>query len=92
MRLIAYDYEYTFFQSGGVKCNFNLGVYIFKDGDVYISYCPSLDISGYGKDEEEAKDSFGEVMRQHVMYCVEHETLAKDLLNHGWKSKNFDCK
>ena len=75
-----------------MKCNFNLGVYIFKEGDVYISYCPALDISGYGKDEEEANNSFGEVMRQHVMYCVENGTLAEDLHNHGWESKNFDCK
>lgn len=76
------------YQSGGVKCNFNLGVYIFKEGDVYISYCPALDISGYGKDEKEAKDSFGEVMKQYIMYCVEHGTLAEDLRGHGWKVKD----
>lgn len=76
------------YHSGGVECNFNLGVYIFKEGDFYISYCPALDISGYGLNEEEAKESFGEVMRQYITYCVEHGTLAEDLRKHGWKVKS----
>ena len=35
----------------------SVSVYVFKENDVFIAYCPSLDISGYNTTEEEARHS-----------------------------------
>lgn len=72
--------------------NFLLSVYIFTENNIYIAYCPALDISGYGEKEEDAKKSFGEVMRQYIEYCVHKNTLVKDLQKHGWKVRSVKQK
>ena len=38
--------------------NVSLDVFSYKEGDVRIMYSPALDLSGYGKNVEEAKRSF----------------------------------
>lgn len=37
---------------------------LFYEGKVVICYCPELDLSGYGFDEEEAIESFLQVFRE----------------------------
>jgi hypothetical protein len=65
-----------------------LELYLFRDGSVYITYCPSLDLSACGKTEEEAKSEFGTVFGEHIAYCISNNTLANDLKNHGWTIKS----
>gem|GEM_PF-1268150 len=36
----------------------------------YIAYSPALDLSGYGKTEEEARDSFNIVLKGHFDYAI----------------------
>jgi hypothetical protein len=60
-------------------------VYTFREGEMYIAYCPSMDISAYGRSENDAKESFGEVLEAHITYCVQKKTLKEDLEAHGWK-------
>ena len=70
----------------GESCiNLVLGVYIFTEEEIYIAYCPALDISGYGENEQEAKQSFGEVVRQYLDYCIHEHTLTEDLQSTGGK-------
>ena len=33
----------------------SVSVYVFKENDVFIAYCPSLDISGYNTTEEQQR-------------------------------------
>ena len=74
----------------GESCiNLVLGVYIFTEEGIYIAYCPALDISGYGENEQEAKQSFGEVVRQYLDYCIHEHTLTEDLQKHGWKVESI---
>ena len=41
------DIDSLRFKNG--KMHFSLNVFNAKQGEYYISYCPSLNISGYGK-------------------------------------------
>lgn len=59
----------------------------FKEGDVYIVYCPSLDISGYDMSEEKAKESFEVAIKEYIRYCMNNNTLEEDLEKHGWTKK-----
>ncbi len=48
--------------------NVDLPLNILTEKGIKIIYCPALDISGYGKTEEEAFDSFLLVMSEHITY------------------------
>ncbi len=58
----------------------------FKEGDVFILFAPALDISGYGKTEEEAQQSFEVVFEEFIEYTVKKHTLHKELKRLGWKA------
>jgi hypothetical protein len=64
----------------------SVSVYVFKENDVFIAYCPSLDISGYNTTEEEARHDFEYALKEYVKFQMEHDTLNKDLERHGWNS------
>lgn len=65
-----------------IKCN--LPLIIFEEEDSVITYCPALDISGYGATEEEAKKSFEVTLTEYFKYTVNKKTLAEDLKKNGW--------
>lgn len=60
------------------KLNRNLQVYIIKEDEYFVSYCPLLDISSYGKSIEEAEKSFLEALE----ICEEYleEKFNKEML------------
>ena len=65
-----------------------VSVYTFREGDNVIAYCPSLDLSGYGRTQKEAKESFGIVMKDYLDYCTSEGTLHEDLISHGWQMEH----
>ncbi|MGB8492005.1 MAG: hypothetical protein WCE64_13195 [Bacteroidales bacterium] len=65
-----------------IKCQ--LPLIIFKEDNNIITYCPALDLSGYGADEIESNKSFEEVLSEYFTYTVNKKTLASDLKNLGW--------
>jgi hypothetical protein len=56
----------------------------FIEGNCFITYCPALDLSGYGENEVEANKSFEEVLSEYFKYTVNKKTLAEDLKRMGW--------
>jgi hypothetical protein len=56
------------------------------DGDMYVAYCPSLNLVGYGNGEEAAKKDFEWVMGDYFGDMLSQGTLEKDLLKLGWAS------
>lgn len=56
-----------------------MSVYVFKENDVFVAYCPSLDLSGYNQTEEAARADFEYVLHEYVKYQMQHDTLDKDL-------------
>lgn len=72
--------------------NVRLGMYLFKEGDSHIVYCPALDLSAYGDSEEQAKKSFSDILAITIKYMLNKNTMKEDLINHGWKIKSLKQK
>lgn len=73
-------------KSGSVKVM--LLLFHFEDENkVHFIYSPHLDLTGYGNNTEEAKDSFAIVFEDFVDYTLKKKTLSKVLTDLGWKLK-----
>ena len=66
------------------RIEIRLDVLFKKDGREIVSYAPALNLSGCGKDIEEAKESFAIVLREYIKYTFDHGTLELDLARHNW--------
>lgn len=69
----------------GKNIKVSVSVYLFKEGDTYIAYCPSLDLSGYDTTEESAKTDFEYMLKDWLKTQSENNLLEKDLKQHGWR-------
>ena len=70
----------------------SVSVYVFKENDVFVAYCPSLDLSGYDSTEEAARRDFEYHLREYVKFQIQHDMLHKDLTRHGWEVKTRKAK
>ena len=70
----------------------SVSVYVFKENDVFIAYCPSLDLSGYNTTEDAARQDFEYALQEYVKFQITHDTLDKDLIRHGWEVKQRKAK
>jgi len=70
----------------------SLSMIVFQEGDTFITYCPALDLSGYGNTEKESYESFHVVIGEYFLYTTRKKTLADDLRQHGWIVKNNKTK
>ena len=62
-------------------------VILFSEDKNSIAYCPSLDLSGYGLTEKEAREYFEVVLEEYFTYTTRKKTLEKDLTKLGWVIK-----
>lgn len=69
----------------GEKVDVNLPIIIFQEDESHIYYCPALDLCGYGKDENEAFESFKVVLSEYFLYTKNKKTLREDLRKLGWQ-------
>jgi hypothetical protein len=63
---------------------FSLSMYSFEEEKIQIIYSPALDLSGYGKNEKEAKQFFEETLSEFIQYTTNKGTLVKELKRLGW--------
>ena len=70
----------------------SVSVYVFKENDIFVAYCPSLDLSGYDRTEEAARRDFEYHLQEYVKFQVQHDMLHKDLTRHGWEVKPRKAK
>lgn len=58
----------------------------FMEEDHYVMTVPSLGISGYGDNEEEAKEMLKEVMDDfaHGLLSLPQKKAIQELMNRGW--------
>lgn len=63
----------------------NLQILEFKEDDIFIVYSPHLDLSGYGKNKDEARKSFEIAIEDFLSYTLNKDTFAKVLIDLGWK-------
>ena len=59
----------------GSSLTVKLDVYLFLDEGTYIAYSPTLDLSGYGETEEDAKESFSIVIEEYISYGLANRNL-----------------
>jgi hypothetical protein len=64
----------------------NLPVLFFEDNGVSIVHCPALDLSGYGKTEDEARSSFELVLEEFFDYTLKKSSLLRVLRKLGWEA------
>ena len=72
----------------GISGNLLSGVfhiYIFKQANAYIAYCPSIDLAVSGNSIRNAEKSFQESVSIHLDYQIKNKELLKDLKKHKWK-------
>ena len=67
------------------EASISVSVFLFREGDAFIAYCPSLDLSGYDVTEDNAKRDFEFVLKAWLKEQLENGTLKRDLERHGWK-------
>ena len=82
-KLITGSYNYS--DKQGVQVQ--LSLYVFEEGEHTIVYCPALDISGYGSNEDAAQDDFKAVMTEYFRYIIQKKTVREDLTRMGWTVK-----
>jgi len=73
-------------KAGSVKVM--LLLFHFEDENkVHFIYSPHLDMTGYGSNMEEAKNSFEIVFEDFIDYTLKKETLSNVLTGLGWELK-----
>ncbi|MCK5136283.1 MAG: hypothetical protein KAR19_10895 [Bacteroidales bacterium] len=82
MAKIGFSGEYSSNESNVIV---PLSLVSFNEGEVTIIYSPALDISGYGKTESEARNSFKISLEEFVRYTLNKGTFDQELDKLGWK-------
>ena len=73
------------FRSNTSQIEVQLSLLTFEEDGVIIYYSPALDLSGYGKNNREAKESFNIALEEFLQYTLNKATLKSVLKNLGWK-------
>jgi len=61
-----------------------LPMQIIKEDNVYVAYCPALEIATQGETFEEAEQMFDELVRIFIEEAYNRGTLDKVLKDCGW--------
>lgn len=67
-----------------------VSVFVYLDTDypkegMFIAYCPSLNLVGYGIGEDKAKEDFEWIMGDYLNDMMSQGTLEEDLKSLGWR-------
>ena len=60
-----------------------------KEGDVYVSYCPALDVYSQGDSEDEASANLIEALQLFLQSCYERGALDA-VMNERRREQYFD--
>lgn len=66
----------------------NFTAQIWKEGKMYVSYCPELDVSSCGKTPEEAKKNLLEAVELFLEETKKMGTLKEILKESGFTKEN----
>lgn len=80
------------FKNSEAKLNAKIVLVSFKEDDNFIVYSPHLEVSGYGKTQQEAMDSFNHCLGVFFDYTVNKKTLHEELISLGWQLKKGTIK
>lgn len=80
------------FKNAEAKLNAKIVLVSFKEDDNFIVYSPHLEVSGYGKTQDAAMDSFNHCLGVFFDYTVKKKTLHEELISLGWQLKKGTIK
>jgi hypothetical protein len=80
------------FSNSGGSVKAKIILFSFKEEESFIVYSPHLDVSGYGKSETEAMESFNHCLGAFLDYTVNKQTLHDELIHLGWQLKKGTSK
>lgn len=89
---MPYDTEQLKVTKHSIKARIN--ILTGKEGEFYVAYSPSLNVSGYGETEKDATDSFlhnFEVFAQSLL-DLKVDKQKTELQTLGWKRKKYATK
>jgi hypothetical protein len=72
------------YNDGKHTVNVKLSLIEFEEDGLFFVYSPALDLTGYGKTHEEARDSYNIAMEEFIKYTTNKKTAAEVLSNLGW--------
>ncbi len=65
--------------------NINIQIVLFQENNIWVAYCPALELSSYSDDQEEAKTAFDEAINIFFAETDRKGTLERYLLKLGWQ-------
>lgn len=76
----------------GNEISISVSVFLFRQGNAFIAYCPSLGLSEYDETEDGAKADFEYMLREWLKEQTENGTPNADLARHGWVTDDITSK
>jgi predicted RNase H-like HicB family nuclease len=65
--------------------DFSFDTHIFKEGETYVAYVPSLDLSSCGSTDEEARRNIRDAVRGFIAASADLGTLDEILAEAGYQ-------
>ena len=65
----------------------NITAFFFRDGDSYVAYMPTLDLTTCGESLEEAEKMAKEASLLFIEECIRMKTLDEVLSSLGWSKQ-----
>lgn len=76
------------YRDGHNWINVKLSLIEFEEEGLHFIYSPALDLTGYGKTEEKARESYNLAMEEFLKYTSNKETVFQELERLGWTISN----
>lgn len=72
------------YSDGKKNVELNVSIFLWEEDSVFYVYAPALDLTGYGLNKEEARESFETILHEFIVYTHNKKTIFKELENLGW--------
>lgn len=69
---------------GGEIVTVGLNVLLWEEDGIHYAFSPALDICGYAKSEQKARETFEVMLQEFLEYAHNKGTMFKELERLGW--------
>ena len=73
---------------GQATVKVDVPVMLFEEEKTWFAYMPSFDLTGYGNNTDEAKESLKIVLDEFIRYSLNKKTFFDELARLGWEIKS----
>lgn len=72
---------------GKTTVSVDVPVMLFEEENLWYAYLPSFDLTGYGHDANEARESLKITLDEFIRYTLNKKTFFEELKRLGWEIK-----